>query len=100
MRYASYLVLLPALLLLAENAQRHIEGHSPVRLVHDLADSQVTREAAKDICVFAAELLLLSHPADRVANCVLGVIDKVWPECSHAGVAHGGRFRLEWCRRQ
>src|SRR3954453_20863579 len=33
---------------LAEHAQRHIKGHAPVRLVDDLADSQIAGEAAQD----------------------------------------------------
>src|ERR1700693_1763609 len=59
---------------LLEDAQGHIEGHPAVRLVHDLADAEIARQAAQYVCVLAAEAVIGPQPRDRVADSVLRVL--------------------------
>src|SRR5579864_4133851 len=56
---------------LAEDAQRQVERHSPVRLVDDLADPQVPRQAAEDVRVLAAQPMVGLQPLDGVAHRVV-----------------------------
>ena len=72
---------------LLEDAQGHIEGNPEVRLVHDLADAEVARQAAKDVGVLAAEAVIGGQSADRVAHGVLGVLHQVWAQGADRVVA-------------
>src|SRR5256885_16928674 len=53
---------------LAEHAQREVERDAPVRLVDDLADPQVPRQAAQDVGVLAAQPVVCPQPIDGVPN--------------------------------
>src|SRR5258705_10972902 len=55
---------------LVEHRERQVEGNAPVWLVDDLADAQVAGQAAQDVRVLAAQLLLFGQPPDRVADRV------------------------------
>src|SRR5438132_4867070 len=84
---------------LAEYAQRQIERDAPVGLVDDLADPQVPGEAAQDVGVLAAQLLLPREPADGVPNGVLGVLHQVGPQRRDRVVAAGVALWLKRLRR-
>src|SRR5690349_7109899 len=80
---------------LAEDAQRQIEAHSPVRLVDDLADPQVAREAAQDVGVLSAQPAVRLQPIDGVAHGVAGVLHQVRTERADRVVARSIAPRLE-----
>src|SRR5690242_5512195 len=85
---------------LDENPQGQVERNAPVGLVDDLADLQVAGEAAKDVRVLAAELLLLGQPADRVPDRVLRALHQVRTQRRDRVVPPTIALRLEsarWC---
>src|SRR5712692_570440 len=77
---------LPAL---AEDAQRQVEGNSEVGLVHDLADPKVAGQAAQDVGVLAAQLVVRGQPRDGVADGAAGVLHEVRAERANRVVAGG-----------
>src|SRR5258706_2769290 len=80
---------------LLEDAQGHVEGDPPVRLVHDLADAQVACQAAEDVGVLAAEAMVRGEPGDRVSYRVAGVLHQVRTERAHGVIAGRIAARLE-----
>src|ERR1700738_62994 len=83
---------------LGEDAQRHVERDAEVGLVHDLADPEVAGQAAQDVCVLPAELVVRLQPGDRVANCVASVLHQVGPEGRNRVVAGSIAPRLQRLR--
>src|SRR5437762_2366578 len=81
---------------LAEHAQRQIEGDSPVRLVDDLADAQVARQAAEDVSVLPAQAVVRGQPVDGVAHGVARVLHQVGAEGADRVVAGSIAAWLEW----
>src|SRR3989442_14488013 len=76
-----------ASLLLRENAQRQVEGDPPVRVVDDLADMQVPGEAAEDVRVFPAQLVVGDQAVDGVPHRVAGGLHEVGSPGAHRVVA-------------
>src|SRR5450759_1541363 len=84
---------------LLEDAQGHVEGNPEVRLVHDLADTEVARKAAQDVRVLAAQAMVCTKPGNRVAHGVLRVLHQVRTQCAHGVMAGRIAPRLERHRR-
>src|SRR4029077_9112706 len=80
---------------LAEDAQRQVEAHSPVRLVDDLADPQVAGEAAEDVRVLGAQTVVGLQPVDGVAHRVACVLHQVRSQRADRVVARSVASRLE-----
>src|SRR6266851_5077814 len=74
---------------LAEDAQRQVERDPEVGLVHDLADPKVAGQAAQDVGVLAAQLVVRRQPRDRVADRIAGILHEVRAERANRVVAGG-----------
>src|SRR5690242_15365598 len=84
---------------LAEDAQRQVEAHSPVRLIDDLADAQVARQAAENVGILAAQPVVGLQPVDGVAHRVAGVLHEVRTQRADRVIARGIAPRLKRRRR-
>src|SRR4029077_7705376 len=85
---------------LVEDAQRQVERHAKVGLVHDLADPKVAGQAAQDVSVLPAQRMVGLEPGDGVANGVAGVLHEVGSERTDRVVAGGVAPGLQGLRRR